>query len=141
MVKISKFAFRLKCPISFGSMLKRSKFWRFFVSVVPFLNVFFLKTGIMGMSVCMKIVKKCLKSYKSVRLQNLNPHSCKKTFLTKKDGQKRYYGNESLGLAWDWIRVRWVALFYITNWILLPVYKLSPEYTQPENVCYIVLSW
>ena len=25
-------------------------------------------------------------SYKSARLLNLNPHSCKKPFLTKKDG-------------------------------------------------------
>ena len=61
------------------------------------------------------MAQECLRSYKSVQdYSNSNLHSRNTLFWLKKVVKIGYCGNQSLGLAWDCMEVRQVALFITT---------------------------
>ena len=73
-----------------------------------------------------KVVLKYLKLYNSVQdyskelhsaklPSNSNFHSCNTHFWLKKVVKKGYYGNKSLGLAWDRVKVCQINPFYTSS--------------------------
>ena len=74
--------------------------------------------------------------FKSVKdYSNSNLHSCNTISSWKKMIKKRHYGNESLGLAWDCVKVCQVSLFR-TNWDCC-YFKLNFSQALPIKVLYI----